>query len=311
MNLAIAADLVEMAKLSPIERITLRLGEFLIREWNKHTREAIKDAIRVIAAGSGSITDQEVADMLEALGGKLGINLRAALEPDVAKRILQVYEIEQKAIIGSGVSFDLVDEGALRWLNENTMYWVGNYYDRELSEDIARIAGEVISEGLDRAAAGKRFATEFREKFGRSDAYWEGLSNHVTTRSRNFGAAEAYTKAGIEFLKLVASKPRFAPPKSSLICTILDGTIFPVKSMVKVRDDLMAASTPEKAKKVAPWIPTGDVVKRVGGKKAGKLPKYLTMPPFHFRCQTWTVAATADEAEGWRDQEIPSEFTEE
>jgi hypothetical protein len=70
--------------------------------------------------------------------------------------------------------------------------------------------------------------------------------------------------------------------------------------MIETRNRIMAAKTPEAAKKVAPWVD----FKKINGKKAGKLPAYFTMPPYHGNCRTRTIRATAAEAKGWADKVV-------
>lgn len=61
-----------------------------------------------------------------------------------------------------------------------TVYWVGNHCDQELSDAISRIVLEnAVERGLGRAEVGRMLKAALGERFEQSDAYWKGLAAHA------------------------------------------------------------------------------------------------------------------------------------
>ncbi len=265
------------------ERMARLLADLLVKNWDKSTREAIKAAIRLIKNGSGKIKRAEIDAVLQQLARRLGINFAAKMDEKLFTFIIEVYSHAQKEVVGVQPSFSVVDNRAIQWLQENHVYWIGNYYDTQLVGRISRLAQQVLAKGMDRKLAGEFFKQEFGREFKRSQSYWEGLANHVITRAREFGHTEAYVKAGIQYLKVVAVLDR----RTSKICRTMHGRIIPVKQAVALRDALIRAKNPESVKRIAPWV-NAEQVKNVPSRK---LPKGMALPPYHFNCRTRTVVA--------------------
>ncbi|ODS29948.1 MAG: hypothetical protein SCARUB_04952 [Candidatus Scalindua rubra] len=62
---------------------------------------------------------------------------------------------------------------------------------------------------------------------------------------------------------------------------------------MKLREKLMTAKKPESVKRIAPWRNAVSV----RGKRMGKLPLGMSLPPYHFNCRTITVAVEQGEKE--------------
>ena len=269
------------------DRIAKMLANLLLRNWDRSTREAIKAAIRMLKSGEGKIKKAEIDRMLRDLARRLGVNFAAKMDERLFTFIVEVYTHSQREILGVQPVFNLTDNRAIQWLQENHVYWIGRYYDTQLADKIRQLARQILDEGMDREAAGKHIQVNFREQFKKSTAYWEGLANHVTTRAREFGRTEAYVKAGIKYLKFVAVMDQ----RTSRICRALHGKVFPVAWAVRTRDKLIAARKPDDVKKIAPWISDEEVERKIEGKPVKKLPRHVAMPPLHFNCRSRTVAA--------------------
>ena len=299
-------DYIERAVRDKYDRIALKLADFLIDTWSAETKTAINEAIRTITDKNTEITADELALILKRIGKRLGVNFASIVENSLGETVTSAYRVGQEEILkgvaptGNLFTFNLVDEQAIDWARENITYWIGEHYGSALSKDIGTIAAQVISEGLSREAAGNLFKTEFGERFKRSKNYWEGLSNHTVTRAREFGRTEAYVKAQVQYVKIVA----VVDHRTSDICRLLNGRVFPTSYMVKTRDKLMSAKSPEAAKKVTPWVKP----ETIEGKPTDKLRQSLSMPPFHFNCRTRTVIATEEQAENQYDHRSTKNF---
>lgn len=269
--------------------ITDQLADMLLTKLSETEKDAINDAIRYIAAGKGSLTDSEISIVLKNLETRLTSGLEAKLNEEIANFQLRTYEASQAEIAkeaGVKFQFNQTDLRALKWLHEDQMYWIGQYYDDQLRDKLTEGVNSVLTDGLSRDEAGTAMADIFAGQFAKARSYWEGLSDHIVTRSREFGRTEAYVKADVKEYKIVAVIDR----RTSKICREMDGRIIPVDKAVELRDRLMSAKNPESVKKIAPWLTDKQVDKKVAGVATDDLPDGLALPPYHWRCRTRTVA---------------------
>ena len=162
------------------------------------------------------------------------------------------------------------------------MYWIGNRYDVDVRAQMLSTGSEVVSSGVSLEEQGKVFKAAFQEQFNKSNSYWKGLSNHITTRAREFAKVDAYDIAEIVEVEIVAVMDH----RTSKICQHLNGKIIQVKTLRKQRKKLMNASSPEQVKKISPFYSDTMTDKIIDMKK---LPGNIGMPPYHFNCRTLTV----------------------
>lgn len=295
--------ILELKKLDAIRdadaaaRLAAELQDLLGLTWDDVARRALNDAIRVlVAGGDGALAIEPLMDALEIIGRALRTTYPALIDTGLLGIVEVSYETAQAGVfnafrVGVRPSFNLVDSRAIDWLHQHHMYWVREHYDRMVQDDVVRVGERVIQEGLGRFDAGRVFREELGEKLGQSQAYWEGLSNHVVTRSREFARIEAYVKAGVEELQVAAVRDH----RTSDVCTFLDGKIINVRKMVELRDSLMRARTPEDVKEIAPWMTLEEIKSRVKGNEITD--PALASPPYHFNCRTRTVIRKRSNAE--------------
>jgi hypothetical protein len=276
----------------PYAVIARKLADLLLSEWNAGIRASIEDAARIIGRGEGRVTEAEVDALLRDLSNRLGLDLVARVRGRFDQLVFQTYDLGQRDVLNAAPSFNVTDQAAIRWLNGDGAYWIGQYYGKWVSAKIANLAEDVLRQGLSRADAGSAFNRAFGDQFNRSAAYWEGFANNVTTRAREFAHTEGYVKGRILFLRVDA----VVDNRTSDICRGLDGVILPVSWAVRTRDKLMAARNPERVKRIAPWVNFD----KLRGKRVGRLRQSMALPPYHFHCRTVTTAVTEElDAVGW------------
>lgn len=274
-------------KADKYDKLSDTLKDILFDEWNAHQKEAVNDLIRRINAGDGKLTADELDASLLELGETLGRSVGEAVRSEAKKVITHSYGTGQEQILGILPSYNVVDLDAIKWLGKDTVYWIGSYYDKHVRTNIQTSATEAIREGVGREEAGAIFKKKFKEELGRSNRYFEGLANHVITRSREFGNVEGYVKAGIKKLRVKAIMDN----RTSDICKQMNGRIITVNKAVKLRDGLMSAKKPEDVKDIAPWMKPSEIK----GKRTSQLPVGMSLPPYHFSCRTRTVAVFDDD----------------
>ena len=275
------------------DRMAMKLANQMLGIWDEQTKLAIADTIRSIKGTgpykkTGPITKTEINRKLDDISQMMGEDIIGKMRDPVNRFTEEIYFGELTEIAGTGAAFNVIDERAIAWAEKNTMYWVGEHYGTMQSKKIGEIAANVLKEGMDRNAAALYLKKTLGKQFKRSHTYWDLLSNHVVTRSREFGRTSAYQKAEIEYIRISA----VIDHRTSLICRSLNGKIIPVSWNVALRDKLINSKNPEDAKKISPWYNDKQVEQKIVGKKVKNMPKNIGMPPYHARCRTRTVKAT-------------------
>jgi hypothetical protein len=294
------ADIVYLIKADKYDKLVQKLANLMVNAWDEQVKEYYKNALRKILAGRNKLTQRDINKILKQLKANLGADMKVVMTEDVTSFILDIYRTAQKeiiAMVGGSIAFNLADKKAIKWLGENTLYWIGEYYSQNISESIGKITAAAVEEGLDRSATAdllrKYFTSE--EFANKSKSYWEGLSNHVVTRGREFGHTESYVKAKVTYVRFVAVMDH----RTSPICQEMNGKIIPVSWMVETRDKLINAKTPEESKEIAPWLSEEEIKDQVIDKPTTEIPHHLCMPPLHWRCRSRTVRSTK---EAWDNQ---------
>jgi hypothetical protein len=222
---------------------------------------------------------------LEEFGGALPDEVAAG----AGRFLATAYRLGQSEVyqpIGWGdPSFAQADRDALAGLHASGLYWIGKRYGEAL--DQGKLLAEVqamIEAGDGRQAGGRRLAAAFAGEISRSRSYWSGLAATVATRSRSFGALSAMEQAGASFYEFVNPLDE----RTSAVCRHLDGTIFPVKGGILLREKLLDLKDPEAWKAASPWPRLADVIDAGGSRRSPDelMAKGIAWPPLHFHCRS-------------------------
>lgn len=278
---------VEMRKIWAIlrkdkyDRLAAELQDVLLLGWNQATKDAINEVIRAIK-GREKFSREALNRMSRELSIRLGLRFANRIAAPLLEIETATYEVGMKDIIKIKPTFHLVDQRALEMLQRHNIFWVREFFDRQLGEQVEELGRQVIEQGLTREQAGQLYIDAFKGRFqSYSWRYWQGYSNHVVTRSREMGRIEGYVRAGVEFYEVRA----VLDYRTTDICREMHGRIIPVKNGVALRDKLIAAESPEEVKEIAPWMKP----EQVRGKKSSRLNIGLALPPYHFNCRSRTV----------------------
>lgn len=271
-------------KNDPADRLAAELQDVLLQGWSKSQQDAINTVIKNLK-GNTTFTQTELDEMVEALRPILGDlfagNIAAAMEEIELKGY--AVGLTGKAVLNAG--FNVVDLKAIDWLKQHNIYWVKNFFDDQLQEKVVEFGTKIISEGLSREDAGLLFEDEFAKKYEAfSWRYWQGFANHVVTRSREFGAVERYVRSNTEWLQVKA----VIDQRTTEICRHMHNRVISVSKAVEIRDALVASTSPEEVKKIAPWMKP----EALAAKPSKSLPSSMALPPYHFNCRSRTVKAS-------------------
>jgi SPP1 gp7 family putative phage head morphogenesis protein len=260
-----------------------KLVSRLLKGWKGETKKAIEDAARAFSKGSGDVSKEDVANAVEAMRKRLGPEFAKLTATDVEKYMRAAYTLGRTVMarkLGIKPNWSMIDEKAREWCAENTTYWIGNHYDDQLGQTIAKaIDEEVLQSGLGRVEAGQKLREVLGDRFLRSEVYWRGLAANAINRARNFGGVQSMVDAEVEEYRIIA----VMDARTSSICREMDGKVFRTEHAVKIRDDMIGAKDPEAVKAIAPWRDADEVK----GKDADALAKLgMALPPYHYHCRS-------------------------
>lgn len=285
---------VEIRKIEAIlksdrfDKLVANLQDLLFQQWDKQTRRAIGEMITALKH-EGRFTPKDLKAIVEGAKVWLGKVLAGEVRKPLMEIQAEAYGLAAEQVIGANLTFQMVDKEAMDWLEKHNVYWVRNYYDRQIQDKVTELGQKVIREGLSRRKAAKLFQNAFNRRFQQeSYRYWEGFSNHCVTRSREFGRVAAYERAGAKWLQVKA----IIDHRTSSICRHMHNKVFSVADAKKTRNKMMQAQTPEDVLKIAPWMKPAQVI----GKPATELPSYMSLPPYHYSCRSRTVVSNDEEA---------------
>ncbi len=270
------------------------LKNVFTKSWKDQSRKGIIAALRFLDADY-PLTMDELDLVVEDLEKHLGVGLQEAIREPVV-------EIQEAAFMAggiegakkTGVDFKLgaKDRKSLMALNENTLFWVGNYHGDYLQGEIRGTLEKLFRGGYQRREVMWDLKLALEDTLGRSDAYWDLLADHTATKIREIGRVSGYEQAGIRAIRVRARIDH----KTTEICRRLHGHVIATEDLRgQVTRYLEACGTKDKEKIKASWpwwsdakarkrlIDVDDINSHVAAGNIG-------LPPYHARCRTITVA---------------------
>jgi SPP1 gp7 family putative phage head morphogenesis protein len=284
------AKLLEQALIAKADRYALYAGQLrsaLLANWDEQSRSAIKEALTMISKGTGNMTESEFDLIDKRLRKILGVNMEGRMDEIVMDKIVRTYNFAQGDTVATIPSFAVADQAAIDWLHENSVYWIGKHYNKQISGTTRAVAREIIRDGLDRKEAASLFKKRLGNEFKKSNAYWKSYANHVVTRAREFSHVESWVKTDTKYYQIIG----VSDFRQSDICREMDGKVFPVERAVKLKRRIMRANTPEAVKDADRWYKYDEITSW----KTEKLPLPMSLPPYHFGCRSTTTSFTRTE----------------
>lgn len=225
----------------------------------------------------------------------------------------------------TAASFDLTlnkglsdhDQRAVAWLKSSQTAFVRDAFGRRAVRFSAR-AKDIVADGLGKGLGDREIAEELTAKLGglgRSEDYWQIVSNVFCQRARTYSAMSAYSEAGITHYTWLSMMDE----ATSLQCRFMHGQTFEVAGAMGVIEEVQTLDDPESIVTAQPWLRLGhdnekrpvlmyetrtqrQAIARVDQSALGRagergafteltrsLPPGITMPPAHARCRSTVV----------------------
>ena len=322
---ALLIKALKISEVSQIARIEIQLRKYIWSEW-----EALRESA-ALAARASFVGGGKAAGIERAVGivmGRWFPKVKSRYSKDFAKVYylsrnalwkkvrtgtkfslayregeVPLFEPVQKAgddfSFGIEPDFDLVDRRAVEALTREQLFWIGEHYDKNISDSIKDVATKVMLEaGLGRDIAANMLRQLIFEKlgwvktpfgFGGSSAqYFEMIVANAVTTARSHGHLR--TMVDLEVSKYEIVNPMDS--RTCPVCSHMNGKQFTVEQGMGIANAELKAKTPDAVKKAHPWISAeelrdispskGQVSKADSDKLAAA---GIACPPFHGRCR--------------------------
>ncbi len=188
--------------------------------------------------------------------------------------------------------WNLPDTKSLRVLNDNTLFWIGEYYSDNVQESLKATMQDYFTGGYNRKELATLMRVHFKDLVNKPKSYWDLLADHICTKTREIGRVSGYEQAGIEVVRIRAR----IDDRTTEFCRRVHGHILSIRDMRGMVDRYLEAcetQDKEKIKKAWPWWSDKDSANRL--RSPDDINKWISRgkigpPPYHARCRTITVA---------------------
>lgn len=264
------------------------IAQALLSKWGDATDEVVKKAVSALAAKGGDLTSEEIEAILRQVDRTMATEFALKVDAPVKGFLKQSYKVGKKEVFAdrtAKATFDLVDDGAITWLQDHHVYWINTFYDQKVASGFTDFVAQAMRDGIGREAMGlqvKEFFSKYPDVQVKPDSYWRGLAANATSRSHNFGGVQGYVEVKVKRLQILAVMDE----RTSAICRSLNGKIIPISAAVQQRDAMMAAASPEDVKQISPWV-SADSIEGLSTQEI--IDRGVVLPPYHFHCRTIVV----------------------
>jgi SPP1 gp7 family putative phage head morphogenesis protein len=184
----------------------------------------------------------------------LGQAVADDVEADINKMVSAVYSgarsTTRSRLKLPATSLSRADADNVQRLADKGKFWVGNSYDAQTSQDIARITTQAINEGLGTTETAQLLRETLGERFAATDRYWSLIAGSSLEKSRTLGHLSTFQQARITSYEIVA----IIDARTSEICQMMDGKVFKIQNGLERVDSYLEADNPNTAKQSWPWV---------------------------------------------------------
>lgn len=304
-------------------KVEAKMRTVITASWQAAADEVLVSSIKLLR--KGPYTQKRINTFLKRFGIKLKDPLTKKQIAFVERRVDEIYKIAKK--IGAKEAkfkpvFDLIDKRAVKAINRQQVFWVGDFYSDKLSKRIAGVSEDVLlKQGLSHGEAADtlgralkqelglveaaqtptKFAPQIPARYaGRSELYLRQVASTAAHQARTFGRLTAYRQGGIKRFRL--TNP--LDDRTGRVCRQMVGQIITVPVATNQMNNILAARTPKEVKAAAPWLTEKQIVGVLGGARAGSVEATRRLetagaqgdatliPPFHGECRTEMVVVS-------------------
>jgi hypothetical protein len=305
-----------VAKVSTVKesaKVEERMRKVITAAWQGVASKTLTSALSTLR--KGPYTQKRINAFLAKFGLKLKDPLTREQIIFIEKRVDEIYRIAKR--IGAKEAkfkpvFDLVDRRAVRAINKQQVFWVGDFYSDKLSARIQAVSNDVLlNQGLSHGEAAEELGKALRQELGlvegvtdatkyapklparyagKSELYLRQVASTAAHQARTFGRLTAYQQGGIKRMRITNPND----DRTGRVCRAMVGQIITVAAGVNQMNQILSAKTPKAVKAVAPWLTGKQVEGIIGGAKVGSPAATRSLessdatliPPYHSLCRS-------------------------
>lgn len=290
------------------------MANAITRAWKGSANTTLTSGLNRLFS-RGQVTERRLRNFLRKVGVDLKDPLTKRQAQQLQSRLNGVWRASKRIAareVKADVSFALIDRNAVKALNQQQVFWVGDFYGDKLSKRIAAVSQDVIFEqGLSPREAGRvlnqalkqefgilpggasRFASNIPARYaGNPDFYFRQVASTASHQARTFAKMQQYQEAEIVAYRLINPNDR----RTGRQCQVMHGQVFQVQVGVRQMTRVLNAKDPKSVKRIAPWLSGDDLEKVVGRSRRGSASAArklaaagAILPPFHSLCRTEPV----------------------
>jgi len=299
-------------------RLEARLTAKLIKAFNSTASDEM-DTLLALIKGVDLAKPESVQFFIAESSKVLkGLDRAVAREvtPVLSKAIDEMYKAANlqtsKDLLDTGKSTDKRllafggrDERVIDLLNKNQAFHVSEGYRNRISDFDTKIRGtlnKALEEGWSRPEVAKGLTKAMGSTI-QDENYWNIVGSTWLNRSRNWGALEAMSEAGIEQFVIIAVMDE----RTSPICRTMNGKTFSVGKQIAIMEESAQSDSLDELKASTPWLTSRkdedgkEVVglwrsngrfselyrEGVAQRSEGSIQKLgVALPPYHGLCRT-------------------------
>lgn len=269
-----------------------QMKDVLTKLWGKQARAAVISAIQQLESMEGPVAWAEYEMIENRLSMQLGTSFAAlSRDPLISIQGAAFALGAGEAMTGSGIDFmwNLPDMKSLAAMEGNTLFWIGEHYDRHIQAHIHDSLRTFYQGKYQRREVMWDLKLALQDRFSRSDSYWDLLADHTCTKVREVGRVSGYEQAGIRKVQFRAHLDE----KTTRICRNMHGRIIDVSDMRRQVDGYLKACETrdtDKIKKAWPWVGEKQAEKMKHNPTQSMVRHKVSLPPLHARCRSITVS---------------------
>jgi hypothetical protein len=320
---AVTIKAIKVSEISQIARSEIRLRNFLLKSWKELTENVVKKASKEInkkttkkklntlikkevkkwSKGTKAVFKRELRTTYrlgKTAGTKRanGENVKTGYGKKEIKSISKNNEVKVLKI-----TLTPEDEAAINAMLNQQLFWIGEFYEDNLSDAISKIVSETMIElGYGSALAGEILSEKLTEAFGYLEVpggyngttvqYFESLAANTVTVARAHGVLRSFLEYGITRYEITNPDDN----RTCERCSWLNGKSFSVEQGVTQMEAVLSAKDKQGVKDAHPWLTFAQItqISSAPGKISGSAglsdsealaAAGVSLPPFHFRCR--------------------------
>jgi hypothetical protein len=298
-----------------VTKATTGLEKMLTNQSNRAYTRAVDQSLSELAkrGGTGPWKKSDITFFNKRLTANLAKEMRvtAAQMKDPTSAIYKLSRVGAAGQLGFTPRLTDVDKRIQGFLAKDSAYWMNNTV-KNIQPRIHNISAKIMANP---ELSRKQSALALRKGLlsdvgirgrdvvrppgviippgwkGSLSEYYNGLTQNIQTRANGFAKITTYETAGIQNYRIAA----IIDNRTSDVCRLMDGTVFPVAAGARLRDRILNMKNPQGIRKTSGWR-TAPQIKKLGGRqRGGKFGKKgtaklsaagLGLPSYHFRCRT-------------------------